>query len=141
MDKEQVEELMERSKDDRAIIVGSEVRQLCALALAGLRESGEPHQQMDDGPWTARRNIETGRYWLDSADFTFDARVEFTGDFADDDTRRQYAEWLVGKLNAPASREGEGAEPARWTAGRQREACAQDLRNLAKHAEVRCQHD
>jgi hypothetical protein len=36
---EQVQELRERSKDDRAIIVGSEVRQLCALAESFLEES------------------------------------------------------------------------------------------------------
>lgn len=34
--REQIEELFERSKDDRAIIVGSEVRQLAAMALRSL---------------------------------------------------------------------------------------------------------
>lgn len=34
--RKQAEELFERSKDDRAIIVGSEVRMLCAMALRSL---------------------------------------------------------------------------------------------------------
>lgn len=36
---EQVLELIERSRDDRAIIVGSEVRQLAGLALRALDDS------------------------------------------------------------------------------------------------------
>ncbi|MGE5523420.1 MAG: hypothetical protein ACM3SS_06885 [Rhodospirillaceae bacterium] len=41
--REQIEELRERSKDDKAIIVGSEIRQLCAMALRSLSPpSGEP---------------------------------------------------------------------------------------------------
>jgi hypothetical protein len=36
--KEQIQELFERSKNDRAIIVGSEIRQLCDLALSTLRD-------------------------------------------------------------------------------------------------------
>ena len=42
MNREQIEELFERSKNDRAIIVGSEVRQLCTLALRGLEAQWQP---------------------------------------------------------------------------------------------------
>lgn len=50
-----VEELRERSKNDRAIIVGSEVRVLCDLALSALR-SAEVVE--DDGRlWSMLRNV------------------------------------------------------------------------------------
>lgn len=39
--REQIAELIERSKDDRAIIVGSEVRQLAAMALRALKSEPE----------------------------------------------------------------------------------------------------
>ena len=40
--REQVLELLERSKSDRALIVGSEVRQLCNLALQALEMRPRP---------------------------------------------------------------------------------------------------
>lgn len=50
----EVEELFERSKNDRAIIVGSEVRQLCVLALRALCQSAakstcNPHPDAPHG--------------------------------------------------------------------------------------------
>lgn len=57
LSREQIEELFERSKDDRAIIVGSEVRQLCAMALRvdGLEREVErlrkdPGETLSDHP-------------------------------------------------------------------------------------------
>lgn len=38
----EIEELFERSKNDRAIIVGSEVRQLCGMALRALESETQP---------------------------------------------------------------------------------------------------
>ena len=43
--REQIEELRERSKDDRALIVGSEVRQLCDMALNWLAVQPRPIEE------------------------------------------------------------------------------------------------
>lgn len=49
MNEQEIKELFERSKNDRAIIVGSEVRALCDLALSALRPA-EPMAWMNPDP-------------------------------------------------------------------------------------------
>lgn len=62
---EQVLELIERSKDDRAIIVGSEVRQLANLALWALdekaREAAYDRRNAENNAAAAARDVENQR--------------------------------------------------------------------------------
>lgn len=62
---EQVLELIERSKDDRAIIVGSEVRQLADLALWALdekaREAAYDRRNAENNAAAAARDVENQR--------------------------------------------------------------------------------
>lgn len=61
---------------------------------------------MDKGPWVARRLFErTGKdlkkngWCVASDDFEHDVTLEIHGDFANDQWRKDYAEWLADRLN------------------------------------------
>lgn len=51
----------------------------------------------DRGPWSVGGS--GVRVWLESADFTYDARLEVSGDFGSVAAKRKYAELLCGVLN------------------------------------------
>ena len=72
--REMIEELCERSKDDRAIIVGSEIRQLCALALAALPQPVQEVEELVDAE-TAKAEHEALKH--DTADLAKFARMMF----------------------------------------------------------------
>jgi len=54
-----------------------------------------------------------GRH-LHSDHFHFDAMLKLSGDFADDQQRKQYAESLAAKLNAPDAAPSVAPEPVAW---------------------------
>lgn len=56
----------------------------------------------DSGPWRADGDC------VYSGDFTHDARLTITGDFAGDEQKHAYAKMLAEKLNAAASEPGRG---------------------------------
>ena len=53
---------------------------------------------VDRGTWTV--SIDGGRYVIDSDDFTHDVRIEFSGDFADNNDSKEYAEHIAKRLNS-----------------------------------------
>jgi hypothetical protein len=53
----------------------------------------------DHGPWTVQRDSE-GHCGVGSDDFKHDVFLKVCGDFRDDESRKQYCEWLAAKLNA-----------------------------------------
>lgn len=55
---------------------------------------------MDRGPWQVIEPDDGKHDWVvGSDDFTHDVWLYVTGDFADDDQRRRYCEWLAQRLN------------------------------------------
>jgi hypothetical protein len=54
---------------------------------------------MDKGPWTVEYSKAKRMWCLQSDDFEHDVRLYITGDFADEDQRRRYANWLARRLN------------------------------------------
>lgn len=59
---------------------------------------------MDKGPWRVCKPVPGQKWAVLSDDFKHDVMIYLTGDFADDDQRRRYCEWLVGVLNVAARR-------------------------------------
>lgn len=57
---------------------------------------------MDKGSWTFMGSVGYNGI-LYSDDFENDVTIRVCGDFADDEHRKQYCEWLVGVLNAAGS--------------------------------------
>lgn len=55
---------------------------------------------MDKGPWVVLKlSIWHESYCVASDDYKHDVTLEVTGDFADNDERRRYCEWLRDTLN------------------------------------------
>jgi hypothetical protein len=52
---EEIDDLCERSKDDRALIVGSEIRVLCAAARRGVESEHELQNAFEDAVTRAER--------------------------------------------------------------------------------------
>ena len=68
---------------------------------------------MDRGPWQVIAPDDGKRDWVvGSDDFEHDVWLYVTGDFADDDQRRQYCEWLAATLNS-ATTTSVKAEPVK----------------------------
>jgi hypothetical protein len=53
----------------------------------------------DRGPWTVQKGSD-GLLGVASDDFKHDVWLRVMGDFADDDARKSYCDWLAAKLNA-----------------------------------------
>lgn len=69
---------------------------------------------MDKGPWRVHDSFERGiagglRRTISvlSDDFDHDVSIEFRGDFANNDDRRKYADWLCAALNRASLGEGD----------------------------------
>ena len=62
---------------------------------------------MDKGPFTVTAGDITGKIRIDSDDFTHDASLIVYGDFADDDDRIKYAEFIANELNSCAEKDAE----------------------------------
>jgi len=62
---------------------------------------------MDKGPWVVIGPPLSGRarWVVGSDDFEHDVWLHVSGDFADDDERRAYCEWLAQVLNQASSLE------------------------------------
>lgn len=72
---------------------------------------------MDKGPWVVDDKMVKGvaggsqrQITVGSDDFTHDVLIRFTGDFANNDERRKYADWLCDALNRASARATDSRE-------------------------------
>lgn len=60
---------------------------------------------IERGPWRAGETKDRARAFVESDDFTHDARLYVSGDFTSDDQRLAYAEEIARRLNAAMTKE------------------------------------
>ena len=142
---EKINELFERSKDDRAIIVGSEIRFLCATARRGVEAEQSPFYER----WLAeqavhmaqRQRAETAEAalaeankeildttWEDHADYWQKRAVKAEAALAEANAKLlETCKENIALLNDAQLRRGDVAEAVR----REREACQSECQKVS----------
>lgn len=89
--------------------------------LISLARTTLPSPERDVGPWSLGKG-DDGRFYIESADFTHDVRFYLDGDFAHDQQRLGYLQYVTGSLNAalppkaPIVKHPNG-QPVQWQQG------------------------
>ena len=74
----------------------------CEPLVSGLRIAGTimASTVKESGPWSAGVVESDGRTYVESSDFTHDARMYVTGDFESAEQKLEYAQEIARRLNA-----------------------------------------
>ena len=82
---------------DETIDWAYKAQEMIRKLVAELDKQGEPVVWMDKGIWSV--NVEKGKMFLESSDFSHDVRLYIDGDFINLDQRLAYASELKQRLN------------------------------------------